>query len=182
MIIQDILGEGEDSGERMVITTEFLTKINCLIVLMGVIFTLLCLLLTVCVIMLVYIYIQRRRDPSGQKCCHHSSSNSENFLNISTLSSSQHHHQHRYSSQPKTVWTVPIHQTDPIYEDIIEVKRKIDSKPSRDDAKEVVTDCQGSKMKQSPSSSSSVMYGVITAKEVARFVPCNNVDIGRWRW
>ena len=140
-------------------------------------------------------YLQRRSNPSGHKCCHHSSSNSVNFLH-SNISSS-----HRYSSQPKTVWTVPLEtslvktsldgslvQADPIYEDISEVKRKtVDSsttKPSakdnsKDNCKEVVTSSQGSQMKQSPSVSSSVLYGVITAKEVARFVPCNDVDIGR---
>ena len=140
-------------------------------------------------------YIQRRGNPSGHKCCHHSSSNSVNFLhNISNISS--HPTSQRYLSQPKTVWTVPLEasldkaldssltKTDPIYEDISEVKRKIsDTSKTKDNTvdncKEVVTSSQGSKMKQSPSSSSSVLYGVITAKEVARFVPCNNVDIGR---
>ena len=37
--------------DTMIVTGEFLTKMNYLLVLMGVIFTLLCLLLTVCVIM-----------------------------------------------------------------------------------------------------------------------------------
>ena len=37
--------------DTMIVTGEFLTKMNYLLVLMGIIFTLLCLLLTVCVIM-----------------------------------------------------------------------------------------------------------------------------------
>ena len=51
MIVQDISDMASSDEDTMIVTGEFLTKMNYLLVLMGVIFTLLCLLLTVCVIM-----------------------------------------------------------------------------------------------------------------------------------
>lgn len=51
MIVQDISDLTRTEEHTMIVTGEFLTKMNYLLVLMGVIFTLLCLLLTVCVIM-----------------------------------------------------------------------------------------------------------------------------------
>ena len=51
MIVQDISDMRDTDEQTMIVTEEFLTKMNYLLVLMGVIFTLLCLLLTVCVIM-----------------------------------------------------------------------------------------------------------------------------------
>ena len=51
MIVQDISDMRDTDEQTMIVTGEFLTKMNYLLVLMGVIFTLLCLLLTVCVIM-----------------------------------------------------------------------------------------------------------------------------------
>lgn len=51
MIVQDISDLTGTEEHTMIVTGEFLTKMNYLLVLMGVIFTLLCLLLTVCVIM-----------------------------------------------------------------------------------------------------------------------------------
>lgn len=53
MIVQDISDLTGTEEHTMIVTGEFLTKMNYLLVLMGVIFTLLCLLLTVCVIMWV---------------------------------------------------------------------------------------------------------------------------------
>ena len=47
--VETVLG-GEHSAE-MVVTAEFVTKMNFLLVLMAVIFTLLCLLLAVCLAM-----------------------------------------------------------------------------------------------------------------------------------
>ena len=51
MIVQDISDMTSTDEDTMIVTGEFLTKMNCLLILMGIIFTLLCLLLTVCVIM-----------------------------------------------------------------------------------------------------------------------------------
>ena len=51
MIVQDISDIRSPDEDTMIVTGEFLTKMNYLLVLMAIIFTLLCLLLTVCVIM-----------------------------------------------------------------------------------------------------------------------------------
>ena len=72
-------------------------------------------------------------------------------------------------------------ENDPIYEDITEVKRK--SAPghsARDSASAASVSGSGS-LKPSPScgSVSSVQYGVITAKEVARYVPCTEATFRR---
>ena len=78
-------------------------------------------------------------------------------------------------------------ESDPIYEDITEVKKKIErgTKITKETTKAVKT--EGSlpslsslgTMKSSPSVSSNVQYGMITAKEVAKFVPCTDVNIRR---
>ena len=78
-----------------------------------------------------------------------------------------------YDHKPKNIWTV---ETDPIYEDISEVKKNVVKSESKDN-KDVIRNVPGSQ--SSSSISSSVQYGVITAKEVARFVPCTGVNIGR---
>ena len=78
-----------------------------------------------------------------------------------------------YDHKPKHIWTV---ETDPIYEDISEVKKTV-VKSETKDSKEKIRMVQASQ--SSSSISSNVQYGVITAKEVARFVPCTDVDIGR---
>ena len=80
-------------------------------------------------------------------------------------------------------------ESDPIYEDITEVKKKIErgTRITKETTKAVKT--EGSlpsslssslgTMKSSPSVSSNVQYGMITAKEVAKFVPCTDVNIRR---
>ena len=73
-------------------------------------------------------------------------------------------------------------ENDPIYEDITEVKKKIER--GTNITKDQTTKTQSSisslgSMKSSPSVSSNVQYGVITAKEVAKFVPCTDVNIRR---
>ena len=50
MIIQDMLATA-DMDNKVIVTSELVAKINCLIILMGVIFTLLCILLTGCLVM-----------------------------------------------------------------------------------------------------------------------------------
>ena len=78
---------------------------------------------------------------------------------------------HKYKSfppaSPRHVWTV---ERDPIYEDIIDVKNKVNSGESS------VSNI--SKLSQQEKKSS-VQYGVITAKEVAKFVPVSEVIIRR---
>ena len=79
-------------------------------------------------------------------------------------------------------------ENDPIYEDITEVKKKIEragTKITKETTKAVKTEGSTSSlsslgtMKSSPSVSSNVQYGMITAKEVAKFVPCTDVNIRR---
>ena len=70
---------------------------------------------------------------------------------------------------PSYVWTVG---KDPIYEDIIEVKNKVESKEQYQSNISRRSDHDIEKK-------SSVQYGVITAKEVAKFVPCSSVVIRR---
>ena len=70
-------------------------------------------------------------------------------------------------------------ENDPIYEDITEVKRlSAPGHSARDSAS--AASVSGS-LKPSPScgSVSSVQYGVITAKEVARYVPCTEATFRR---
>ena len=72
---------------------------------------------------------------------------------------------------PDCVWTV---EQDPIYEDILDLKNK------RNNA----TVTSGAGLNNQTSShevrkKSSVQYGVITAKEVAKFVPCSDIVIRR---
>ena len=133
---------------------------------------------------LVYIYVQRRnpRIHSHHKCCHHQSRAPELFINNAVSS-------HQYLTRthhPKQIWTV---ENDPIYEDITEVKMKIEragTKITKETTKAVKTEGSTSSlsslgtMKTSPSVSSNVQYGMITAKEVAKFVPCTDVNIRRW--
>ena len=78
-------------------------------------------------------------------------------------------------------------ESDPIYEDITEVKKKIErgTKITKETTKAVKTEhslpslSSLGTMKSSPSVSSNVQYGMITAKEVAKFVPCTDVNIRR---
>ena len=124
---------------------------------------------------LVYIYVQRRnpRIHSHHKCCHHQSRAPELFINNAVSS-------HQYLTRthhPKQIWTVESH--DPIYEDITEVKKKIERGTNITKETTKAVKSQGS-LKSSPSVSSNVQYGVITAKEVAKFVPCTDVNIRRW--
>lgn len=132
---------------------------------------------------LVYIYVQRRnpRIHSHHKCCHHQSQAPELFINNAVSS-------HQYLTRthhPKQIWTV---ESDPIYEDITEVKKKIErgTKITKETTKAVKTEhslpslsSSLGTMKSSPSVSSNVQYGMITAKEVAKFVPCTDVNIRR---
>ena len=133
---------------------------------------------------LVYIYVQRRnpRIHSHHKCCHHQSRAPELFINNAVSS-------HQYLTRthhPKQIWTV---ENDPIYEDITEVKKKIEragTKITKETTKAVKTEGGSTSslssletMKTSPSVSSNVQYGMITAKEVAKFVPCTDVNIRR---
>ena len=133
---------------------------------------------------LVYIYVQRRnpRIHSPHKCCHHQSRAPELFINNAVSS-------HQYLTRthhPKQIWTV---ENDPIYEDITEVKKKIEragTKITKETTKAVNTEGGSTSslssvgtMKTSPSVSSNVQYGMITAKEVAKFVPCTDVNIRR---
>ena len=63
-------------------------------------------------------------------------------------------------------------ESDPVYEDIIDVKNKVN--------REERTVSNITKTPHSESvKKSSVQYGVITAKEVAKFVPCSEVIIRR---
>ena len=97
----------------------------------------------------------------------------EHFIN-NTISS---HQYLTHSHQPKYVWTV---ENDPIYEDITEVKRKIVSKSEHETKAKQDKSVQKTEKTLTPSpSTSTVQYGVITAKEVAKFVPCTDINIGR---
>ena len=129
---------------------------------------------------LVYIYVQRRnpRIHSPHKCCHHQSRAPELFINNAVSS-------HQYPTRthhPKQIWTV---ENDPIYEDITEVKKKIERAGTKITKETTKTEGSTSSlssigtMKTSPSVSSNVQYGMITAKEVAKFVPCTDVNIRR---
>ena len=133
---------------------------------------------------LVYIYVQRRppRIHAAHKCCHHPSQAPELFINNAVSS-------HQYLTRthhPKQIWTV---ENDPIYEDITEVKRKIVSGGGLANMTKETTEGVKPESRPSPSSlgsmisspalSSSVQYGLITAKEVAKFVPCTDVNIRR---
>ena len=140
---------------------------------------------------LVCMYVQRKR--SARPCCHHQSGGGgrEWFTNNKVSSHQYLTHTNEtpcsyqfdrpctkqnvtYAHQPKHIWTV---ESDPIYEDISEVKKKAvqsDSKDSRESKRKVPTS------QSSSSIASTVQYGVITAKEVAKFVPCTDVNIRRW--
>merc|ERR1712020_594939 len=97
--VETVVG-GEHSAE-MVVTAEFVTKMNFLLVLMAVIFTLLCLLLAVCLAMLVYLWAQRRNNRvHSSKCCHHQSGRPEHFINNAISS----HQFLTHSHQPKHIW------------------------------------------------------------------------------
>ena len=120
---------------------------------------------------LVYLWAQRRNNRvHSSKCCHHPSGRPEHFINNAISS----HQFLTHSHQPKHIWTV---ENDPIYEDITEVKRKSALSASARDSSSSVT---GSlKPSASCGSVSSVQYGVITAKEVARYVPCTEATFRR---
>jgi len=174
MIIQDMLATA-DMDNKVIVTSELVAKINCLIILMGVIFTLLCILLTGCFVMLVYLFAKRRRRPKNDgscrcKCQDHSLTQpgSGHLINNSLSS----HQFVPYSHQQKYIWTV---ESDPIYEDIKEVKKK----PVSDNNNYTKVTKEPKKSLSNSSSMSTVQYGVITAKEVAKFVPCTDINIRR---
>lgn len=175
MIIQDMLAQA-DMEAKVIVTSELVAKINCLIILMGVIFTLLCILLTGCLVMLVYLFAKRRRKPRNDdscscKCQEHQSLHPKLRHQINNPMSS--HQYVPYSHQPKYIWTV---ESDPIYEDINEVKKKPVGDNNETNTK--VTK-EPKKSLSNSSSMSTVQYGVITAKEVAKFVPCTDINIRR---
>ena len=70
-------------------------------------------------------------------------------------------------------------ENDPIYEDITEVKRKSAPSASARDSAASVSGSGSLKPSASCGSVSSVQYGVITAKEVARYVPCTEATFRR---
>ena len=65
MIVQDISDIRSPDEDTMIVTGEFLTKMNYLLVLMAIIFSLLCLLLTVCMIMWVSLWRGSARASSS---------------------------------------------------------------------------------------------------------------------
>ena len=122
---------------------------------------------------LVYLWAQRRNNRvHSSKCCHHQSGRPEHFINNAISS----HQFLTHSHQPKHIWTV---ENDPIYEDITEVKRKSAPSASARDSAASVSGSGSLKPSASCGSVSSVQYGVITAKEVARYVPCTEATFRR---
>jgi len=125
---------------------------------------------------LVYLFAKRRRRPKNDgscrcKCQDHSLTQpgSGHLINNSLSS----HQFVPYSHQQKYIWTV---ESDPIYEDIKEVKKK----PVSDNNNYTKVTKEPKKSLSNSSSMSTVQYGVITAKEVAKFVPCTDINIRRW--
>ena len=176
MILQDTLTTNiSHPAEDQQVLVE---KINCLILLMSVIFLLLCLLLSVCFILwvfgapglwrflqyfhlsrLVYFLVQKKKTCRNNCSCRSVASETQ----ISKKAPSANY-----------VWTV---EQDPIYEDILDLKNQSNPTVTRG----------GAALPNKTSShevrkTSSVQYGVITAKEVAKFVPCSDIVIRRWHW
>ena len=180
MILQDTAATTASSGpgeDQQVL----LERINCLILLMAVIFVLLCLVLSVCFILsvfqlpgltcsylfliisrLVYFFLQKKKTCSNNCSCRSVTSETQISKNSKTET---------FLTPPSNyVWTV---EQDPIYEDILDLKNKSNA-----------TVTSGGGLNQETSShevrkKSSVQYGVITAKEVAKFVPCSDIVIRR---
>ena len=108
---------------------------------------------------LLYFYLKRRKPCSRCSCSEVSPPQVPKFRGFPPTS-------------PRYVWTV---ESDPVYEDIIDVKNKVNT--------EERTVANSTKPPHSESEKkSSIQYGVITAKEVAKFVPCSEVIIRRWHW
>ena len=186
MILQDpattnISQPGQDQQVLM-------EKLNLVILLMSVIFVLLCIILSVCFILwvfavpglwrflryfiisrLAYFFVQRKKPCRNNCSCRSVASETQFSKNSKSPTFLP------PSASPNYVWTV---EQDPIYEDILDLKNPSNAT--------VTSGGAPVKNNNKPSShevrkKSSVQYGVITAKEVAKFVP-SEIVIRRWHW
>ena len=110
---------------------------------------------------LVHYFVKRKKTCENCRC--------RSDMNVTQAPISKPRSETLLAPSPSYVWTVG---KDPIYEDIMEVKNKVESKEQYQSNISRRSDHDIEKK-------SSVQYGVITAKEVAKFVPCSSVVIRR---
>ena len=114
---------------------------------------------------LVYFLVQKKKTCNTHRCsCRSVTSETQTFQYSKSKTI--------LPPSPNYVWTV---EQDPIYEDILDLKTQSNPTVPVTSGAALNNKTSSQEMRQK----SSVQYGVITAKEVAKFVPCSEIVIRR---